>query len=450
MARVAFLLWLLLLGISAASAQAPRMIRPTAHPQGHAAPAATIHQANGCSGAIPAIPPATPRIRAYNDALYTLAFLGFLWEAVGLWLLLHLGFAANIRTWVHARAHRLFWRIALLWCVVSGLMALWRLPPAFAEYVLDRKYGFATLGLFLWLGDRLRGWLFGLAAIPMVWIAWVLLLRSPRRWWIWLWLATIPWSVFTTVLQPVVVDPAYNRFTQLPQGKLRSQIAQLAARAGVGGAQILVADASRRTTRSNAYVTGIGPTRRIVLWNTTIRALPADEVLFVVAHEIGHYVLGHLWWLLAGNVAGSFALLAVLSQAYPWAVRRWGPRWHIESTTDLAALPVALLVLQVLFFAQLPAAGAYSRFLEHQADRYGLDLTHDNCAAARLFADFVRRDYADPDPPRIVVLWFYTHPPVRDRLRFALTYHPWTGSAHVSKSNVHLEPAPDTHVRDAP
>ncbi|MGC8668178.1 MAG: M48 family metallopeptidase [Chthonomonadales bacterium] len=418
------LLWGLLSGMPAALGQLPHQSAPIARSRAIRHEDAG-HGMGSCRGSVPAIPPATPRIRTYNDASYALAFGSFLWEAAGWWLLLQFGLSSSLSGWACRRTRRLFWQSALFWSALSGLMTLWRLPISLAAFLLDRSYGFATMGPMLWLEDRLRGWAFGLTAIPAIWLAWILLLRSPRRWWLWLWAAAIPWTLFITILQPVFVDPAYNRFTPLPQGALRTQIARLARQAGVGNAQILVADASRRTTRANAYVTGIGPTRRIVLWNTTLHALPSDEILFIVAHELGHYVLGHMWWILAGNIAGSLLLLAILSRAFPWTVRRWGARWHLKGISDLAALPTALLLLHGLLFAQMPAACAFSRFLEHQADRYGLMLTHDNCAAARLFADFVRRDYADPDPPRLAVLWLYTHPPIRQRMQFALHYHPW-------------------------
>lgn len=415
---------IILFGALPAAGQRPQTQPPAARSY-TPRPAPAPYPDGGCGGSVPPIPPADPRIRRYNDAAWALALAGVVWEAAGWWALLHWRIAAAIRAWAARRTRRLIVQTAFVWSAVSAFMAIFMLPASFVNYMLDRSYGFATLGPLLWLQDRLRGWAFGLSAIVPLWFAWMLMRRSPRRWWLWLWAAAIPWSIAATIIQPVVVDAAYNRFTPLPPGPLRSQIAELARKAGVRGAQILVADASRRTTRSNAYVTGIGPTRRIVLWNTTLRDLPRDEILVVVAHELGHYVLGHIWWILAGNLAGALVVLWALSIAYPWALHRWGSRWGIQEPADLAAVPLAMLLLHVLVFAQMPAASAFSRYLEHAADRYALDLTHDNCAAARLFVDFVRRDYADPDPPRLVVLWFYSHPPVRERFNFALHYHPW-------------------------
>jgi STE24 endopeptidase len=371
------------------------------------------------------LPPARPEIVAYNRTWYALYFLGTAWQFLGLALMVRLRFGPRLRDRVERRTRARLLRAALFYGVFSLLMLLWNLPLGVYAYVFERSYGFATLSPLRWLADRGIGWLFGLLNILAVWFGYLLLERSPRRWWLWLWLASVPWTLTMIVLYPVLIAPAYNTFRPLRNTELRDKLLALASKAGIEGARVYEVDSSRRTTKLNAYVAGLGPTKRIVLWDTTLRALSDDEILAIMGHEMGHYVLGHVWWNFGAGVAGAFVLLWLLSRMLPWAIRRFGPRAEIRSPHDLAGLPLALLLLQLLLFLQTPVESAFSRWQEHQADRYGLELTHLNAPMARAFITFVQRDYADPDPPRFIVFWLSSHPPLRERVEYALNYHPW-------------------------
>lgn len=369
------------------------------------------------------LPPASPRIKAYNRTWYTLYFVGTAWEMLGLGLLLRFRVGPALRDTVERRARGRFLRTLLFYAGISLLLAVWRLPLGYYAYAFDRSYGFARQSIGLWLADRGRGYLVGLFSAVAVWLGYWLLRRSPRRWWLWLWLAAVPWLAAQAALWPVVIAPLYNRFTPMPESPLRSRLLDLASRAGIRGARVYVVDSSRRTTKLNAYVAGVGPTKRIVIWDSTLKALSEDEVAGIVGHEMGHYVLHHVWWSVVAGSGGAFVILWLLSRALPWTIRRWGDSLGIRGTDDLAGLPLVLLLLYVTLFLQTPAASGLSRYQEHEADRFGLELTGLNEATARAFIAFVNRDYADPDPPPFIVFWFYTHPPLRERVDFALTYH---------------------------
>jgi Zn-dependent protease with chaperone function len=375
------------------------------------------------SAASISLPPASPRIRAYNRTWYTLYFVGTAWEMLGLGLLLRFRVGPALRDAVERRTLNRFLQAALFFAVLSLLLALWRLPLGYYAYAFDRSYGFARQSFGLWLTDRGRAYLIGLPSAIAVWLGYWLLRRSPRRWWLWLWAAAVPWIAAQAALWPVVIAPLYNRFVPMPESPLRTRLLDLASRAGIQGAQVYVVDISRRTTKLNAYVAGIGPTKRIVIWDTTLKALSEDEVAAIMGHEMGHYVLHHVWWSAIAGSGGAFIILWLLSRALPWTIRRWGASLGIRGIDDLAGLPLVLLLLYVVLFLQTPAASALSRYQEHEADRFGLELTGLNEATARAFISFVNRDYADPDPPPFIVFWFYTHPPLRDRVDFALTYH---------------------------
>ena len=372
----------------------------------------------------PLLPPASPRIEAYNRTWYVLYFVGAAWEVLGLGLLLRFRVGPRLRNAAEHRTRNRFLQTVLFYAPYSLLLALWHLPLGFFGYVYEREYGFARQSVALWLMDRGRGWLLTLPTAIAIWFGYWVMRRSPKRWWFWLWTGAAPWIAIQAALWPVVVAPLYNRFTPMPENPLRERLLGLAHKAGIGGAQVYVVDISRRTTKLNAYVAGLGPTKRIVIWDTTLKALDDDEVVAITGHEMGHYVLHHVWWSIVCSWIGAFMILWALSRLLPWTVRRWGPRLGVRATDDLAGLPLVSLWLFAILFLQTPIASAISRYQEHEADRYGLKLTGMNEAMARAFVTFVSRDYADPDPPPFIVFWFSSHPPLRDRVDFALNYRP--------------------------
>lgn len=383
------------------------------------------------TGDMSLVPAPSPRVRMYHALVYALLFEGELWPFAGLAALAFTGLARRLWRSVERRVRPPGLRLpAYLGIVLAGL-ALWQAPVRLLGYAVNRAFGFATHGPALWLADIGRDALFALIGVPVIWLAYALVRRSPRRWWLWLWAASVPWLLATTVLYPEVVAPAYNRFRPMAPSPLRSRIDALARRAGAGRPRVLVVDSSRRTTMLNAYVTGLGPTARIVLWDTTLRALTTDEVVAITAHELGHYVLRHVWLGFVASALGALALLAVGAAVAPTVIRTSGAA---PALSHPAGLPAALLVFQALLLAQMPAASALSRLQERQADRFALRLIGDGRSLAHALAAFVERDYADPVPPALVQFWFGTHPPLRDRIRSAVAYRPTAQRGSVSRS----------------
>jgi STE24 endopeptidase len=380
------------------------------------------------------IPTVRTEIIAYNRTQYILYFISTAWGFLGLVLVVRMGLGRRILNTVDRRIGvptdepvqiRPLWlllRVAPYFAMFSLLMLVWRLPLGLCGYWVERSYGFATLSLPRWIGDRMTGYLFGLISIPAVWFGYWLIQKSPKRWWLWLWLASIPWTVAAWVIIPIMVDPVYNHFVPLPESPLKRDIVALASKAGIGGAQVFRVDTSKRTTKVNAYVTGIGPSKRIVIWDSTLNKLSHDEILAVLGHEMGHYVLNHMWRSVFTGTIGAFCLLYLLSRLLPMGINRVGKLAGIRGVSDPAGLPLALLLLSAMLFLQTPVENAILRYNEHEADRYGLELTHLNEATARAFAGFVEQNYSDPDPPKFIVFWLYSHPPIRERVEFALSY----------------------------
>jgi Zn-dependent protease with chaperone function len=371
----------------------------------------------------------TPTNRAYATTRAALGFLEPLYLVlVGLFILFS-GLSAWMRDVAERVGRRAYVRVLVYVALFLAAEFVLCFPLAFyGGFALERQYGLSTQRFGGWLADQAKDVLVALVVlgvVPLVQLAYVPIRRFARAWWLVLGLAALPVLTAAALLQPLVVDPLFNRFTPLEDRRLEGRIVEVARRAGIPARRVFEADRSRQTVAYNAYVSGFGPSQRVVIWDTTLRGMAPDEILFVVGHEAGHYRLGHIWLgIVLGTLLGC-VLLGLCAALAPGALRRWSVRWGIAGLHDIASLPLLLTTLTLFSFLAQPAVNAVSRSIEHDADTFGLEVTHANDAAARAFLDLAARNRADPDPPRIVELFEYDHPPLLERVRFALLYRPW-------------------------
>jgi Zn-dependent protease with chaperone function len=188
--------------------------------------------------------------------------------------------------------------------------------------------------------------------------------------------------------------------------------------------------ASEKVTTYNAYVTGLGASKRVVVWDNTSKDLTIPQTLFIFGHEMGHYVLNHVWKLVGFTVLGLLVALGLAHLVIGGMLARWGAAWGIRDLADWASLPALFLVLSLFGFLTEPITCAVSRHYEHQADVYGLEVTHglvpdSSQVAAQAFQKLGEKGFAYPDPNPLFVLWTYDHPPIGDRIKFAAAYQPW-------------------------
>jgi Zn-dependent protease with chaperone function len=271
--------------------------------------------------------------------------------------------------------------------------------------------------------------------IVLVWILYAVIRKSPRRWWLYFWLAAVPLIILGAVIEPLIVEPLFFKFTPLAnsQPHLAERIERVVERAGleIPQSRMFVMNASSKLKSVNAYASGLGATKRVVVWDTSIERMTEDEILFVFGHEMGHYVLGHVC---DGILFSCGVLLFFLFLSYRllhWMLARWGEGWAIRGAEDMASLPALILLLTVFGFLSTPISNAYSRHLEHQADQYGLEVIHGlvpdaPVVAAHAFQILGEVDLEEPNPSTAVKFWFYNHPPLDERMRFAQTYDPWS------------------------
>jgi STE24 endopeptidase len=309
------------------------------------------------------------------------------------------------------------------------------LPLSLYGHHLSLKFEQSIQGWRSWFWDWTKGELlsFALAGV-LVWILYGVMRRSPGRWWFYFWLAAVPIVVFLMFIEPVAIEPLFFKFEPLAakQPALVAEIGKVVMRGGleIPPERMYEMNASEKLKSLNAYVSGIGASKRVVVWDNTIQKMNSGQILFVFGHEMGHYVLGHIW---IGIAAASLGILIFLFLAYytmRWALSRWGARWEIQGMADWASLPVLLLALAVFGFLGEPLSSSFSRVLEHNADIYGLEVIHGivpNSAeeAAGAFQILGEVSLDDPYPSPFIEFWLYDHPSITERVRFASEYDPW-------------------------
>ena len=285
------------------------------------------------------------------------------------------------------------------------------LPLAFYRgHTIEHRFALSAQTASGWLADYGKSALIGLLISGAALLGlYALILWRQEHWWLPAGVAVTLFLVLSGYLYPVLIDPLFYRFSELEEGELKEEIMVLSGKAGIGVEQILVADAGRRTRKANAYFSGMGATRRIVLYDTLLESFTDEEVLAVVAHEMGHWRHGHLWKGLLLGVAGAFAALYAL---YLLLLK-------MGLSADFRALPVALLFFALLSFAVTPAQNALSRTYEVEADRDAFSLTGDAAPFLSLYRKLARSNLSVVQPHPLLKTLLYTHPPLMERIEAA-------------------------------
>ena len=362
------------------------------------------------------------------------AWIDFFYGIFVLWVILYWRFGPQFRDWAESVSRNRFLQAAIFAPLLILTMAILTLPSDIYENSVERKYGLSIQSWGSWFWDWTKGQFLGIVlGIILISILYAVIRWSPRFWWFYFWLAWVPISVMLVFIQPTIVDPMFHKFEplQLKDPALTASLEKMAQRAGVNipAERMFWMGAGEKTTELNAYVTGIGASKRIVVWDNTIAKMNTPQIVLVVGHEMGHYVLNHIW---KGLFFGDLFVLVLLYLGFrtiSWLLRRFAA-WGIRGVEDWASLPALLLLISIYSFIANPVQSAVSRHFEHQADQYGLEVTHglnpdSGQVAAQAFQILGEVDLSDPTPSPVTVFMFYSHPPVSDRIRFSLTYDPW-------------------------
>lgn len=372
---------------------------------------------------------------AYSRAQHHVYFVDFFYGLLILIAILEFRVAPRFRKWAERATSRRFLQAVLYAPLLLLSIDFVSLPISIWQQRLEREFHQSIESWGAWFLDWLKGEGLGMIlAIFLVWILYAILRWSPRRWWFYFWLASIPILIFLLFISPFVLEPLYFQFKPLAQTQpaLAADVEQLVHHAGldIPQSRIYEMNASTKLKSVNAYVSGIGASKHVVVWDTTIALMTPPEILFVVGHESGHYVLHHIPKQIA-FLSGVLLLFFFLGDRGLRALlARRGTRWSIRGIDDWASLPILLLLLSVLSFLFTPIDNAVSRHFEHQADQFGLEAIHGvvpdaPAAAARAFEILGEVNLEEPQPTWIDKIWFDDHPPVDERIRFARSYDPW-------------------------
>lgn len=353
-----------------------------------------------------------------------------------LYFMLRARFAARLRELAERLTRYWLVQAAIVLCGFLLTLEVLELPFSLYRHRISLQYGLSVQPWGSWFADWGKGLgLTLLVALVMGWVLYATLRKSPRRWWFYFWLVTIPFTLFTVFIEPIWVDPLFDKFEPLTatHSELVDQIERVVSRAGltIPRSRMFEMKASEKTTELNAYVTGFGGSKRVVVWDTTMRHLDTPQTLFVFGHEMGHYVLGHIVKGLLFSFAFTFVLFYVAYRLASWMVARYGPRWGIPQLSDFASAPLLLLLIYALTFFSTPLFNGFSRHIEHQADIYGLEVVHGlvpdaQRSAAESFQVLGERSLDYPYVGKFAEFWLWSHPTIADREVFVQEYDPWS------------------------
>ncbi len=383
----------------------------------------------------------------------TLGIAGAVWGMVFLWLLLATRGWAALERRMQGITDRAWMQRGLFFAAFIVITSLAGLPLDGLAHHFERAYGISVQGWGSWLSDNAKA--LGLALVlgtPILLLFQSVVRRRPRRYWLDAWAVTLPILAFLLFVEPLF-EPIFNHFEPLQKNHaaLVNELEKVAVRTGtdIPPSRMYLMKASRKTNGLNAYVSGLGATKRIVVWDTTAGRIPDDEVLFIFGHESGHYVLDHIAKGFAGSAVGLFFLYWICAGSAASLLRRFGQGW---GATDLqtpdsgpaegppgldscTGFVVLVFTISIAMFLTEPVSNAISRHFEHEADVYGQEAIHGIVAdpqktAVAAFNALGAAWLEDPHPNALVVFWLYDHPSIQQRAEFAAHYDPWADGGH--------------------
>lgn len=365
----------------------------------------------------PLTPERQQQLRSYARFVNIWRFVDFFVSIGLLALLLFTGLSARFRNWAGV-ARKRFWVTWLYLGIVTVVLYLLELPfDYYRGYVVESQYGFMNQTVAEWFLDTLKslGLMLVFGIIPM-WFVYFLINRV-KRWWLVFSIGAIPLMIFFIVIAPVFIMPMFNKFEPLKDKQLETEILTEANKAGIEGSRVYEVDASKQSSKINAYVTGLFGTKRIVLYDTLIKGFTYDEIKFVMGHEMGHYVMHHIWWGLGMTILFIVFMLWLTDKTIHLAIIRFHTRFRFDRLGDIASLPLVMLFLSVFSFVFQPVSNGLSRYFETQSDRYGVTISGvSGDTAATAFEKLSAYNLADPDPSPLIEFWFYDHPALKKRI----------------------------------
>jgi Zn-dependent protease with chaperone function len=369
------------------------------------------------------MPPAQrARSDAYFEGGYWLQLWDFLLTVVVMWLLLRFGLSARMRDLAESFTKRRPLQTAIYWVQFIVVVSVLTFPMSLYEgYFREHKYGLLNQTFGPWLRDQAIGLGLGvvLGAILMVPL-FGLVRRLGKNWWVWGAVVMMVFVAFVSLIAPVYIAPLFNKYTTLTDAKIKDPILSMARANGIPAKDVYEFDASTQSNRVSANVSGFGGTMRISLNDNLLKRCTLPEIETTMGHEMGHYVLNHSY---KGLVM--FGVIIVIGFAFVnWGINyslaRWGAQWKVRGITDVAVLPLAVIVFSAYMLLMTPVTNTISRNMEYEADMYGLNAAGQPDGEANV--DMLLGEYRKLDPGPIEEFLFYDHPSGRTRITAAMRW----------------------------
>jgi len=377
-----------------------------------------------------------PAQRARSDAYFEGGYWLQLWDLLAMvlvmWLLLHFRWSAAMRN-LAARLTRfrplqtvLFW---IQFLVVSSVATF---PlTAYEGYFREHRYGLLNQTFGPWMRDQIVALMVGAVLGGMLMVPlFGLVRRLQKNWWVWGATLAIAFSAFVGLIAPVYIAPLFNQYTVLRDARIKEPILSLARANGIPANEVYQFDASRQSNRVSAYVSGFAGTMRISLNDNLLKRCTLPEIETTMGHEMGHYVLNHVYKGLVMNGVLIVIGFAFLNWGINFSLARWGARWDVQGIGDLAVLPLAVILFSLYFFLATPVSNTITRTMEYEADMYGLNTAQRPDAEANV--DMLLGEYRKLDPGPIEEFVLFDHPSGRTRITAAMRWkaeHPQASSA---------------------
>jgi len=368
--------------------------------------------------------PAEARSRsdAYFEGGYWLILWDFLYGVAVYLVLLNLRWSAAMRNWAERVTRFKPVHTLVYWAEFLVLTTVMTFPlTVYEAYFREHKYGLATQTFGPWLNDQFKDMLVALVLGGIVAIVlFGVVRRLQRTWWIWGAMVTILFTIFVALIAPIYIFPIFNKITRLDDPKITQPILSLARANGIPVHEVYEIDASRQTTRMSANVSGLGSTMRVTLNDNLLRRGSPEEILSVMGHEMGHYVLNHVYiGILFFSVVYVIGF-AFLRWSLDWTLARWGEKWQIRGIGDTAVLPLVALLASLFFFVLTPIQNTFTRTQEYEADMYGLNASRqpDGFAQAAIHLG----EYRKMSPGPVEEWIFFDHPSGRNRIYAAMRW----------------------------
>jgi Zn-dependent protease with chaperone function len=387
--------------------------------------------------------------KTLNRIRLALAIGGSIWALVVIWLLLATRTAVALDAWTQRQSDRRWAQGIYFFIAFFVIRSAAALPLSLAGQMASRHYGISVQGWASWFGDVGKSLVLTIAfgTVTLLLYNWIVRV-SPRRYWFWCWAVAVGFMLPGAIGEPLL-EPLFYQFEPLSahHAALVTDLEKVVDRTGtqISPDRMFLMKASAKTNGLNAYVTGLGATKRIVVWDTTAGRIPNDQIMIIFAHETGHYVLHHIVKGLILSAIGVFFLFWVCARFASWLVKRFGESWGIHAEAgpagEMAPLAtragflVLVFAVSIAMFVALPLNNTVSRYIEHQADVFGQEAVHGlvpdpQKTAVASFNALGEAWLEDPDPSPIVEFWLYDHPSVQNRAKFAASYNPWANGGH--------------------